>query len=360
MWLAFGVTKATNPKDAVGSNKPPLSTIPPAVLVEIGLALFEGHLKYGGSNWRAMGVRATVYYDACMRHLLSWLGGEDVDPDSGMPHITKAIAGLCILRDAEMNDCLTDDRPPSQEADWMVVAKKQAAEIVRRYGATAKPAFTTANYAEWPKMIEAYAVRSPKPPMADAAAFDCRRKGDRRKEKRRKGHDPLACTVDRRRYIDNGFTDVDHERRTGRDRREAEKFSNCIGPIGVDLVAMAEMRKSPSTPEEEQRMVGRLSRNNLAFEDEMAMTKSEVNAKLDSGPMDRATVRAGDVFASYNQTRGLLGDSRLTIESVDRGEDHQILEVRATLACPGRTTELKTYTPVRWVNTMWLLLKRGG
>ncbi len=142
-------SKPTNPKDAVGSTKPPLSTIPAPVLFELGNALFEGHLKYGGHNWRAMGVRAGVYYDACMRHLASWWAGEDTDPDSGMHHVTKAIAGLVILRDAMIHDMLNDDRPPKSPADWMADAKKRTLEIIARYGATAKTAFMEQNREEW-------------------------------------------------------------------------------------------------------------------------------------------------------------------------------------------------------------------
>ena len=57
-------------------------------------------------------MRASVYYDALMRHAMAWWEGEDLDPDSGMSHITKAIATLVVLRDAMIQDKFTDDRPP--------------------------------------------------------------------------------------------------------------------------------------------------------------------------------------------------------------------------------------------------------
>jgi hypothetical protein len=112
-------TKDTNPKDALGCKKPPLSVIPCPVLYEIGAGMLEGACKYRRHNYRIAGVRMSVYYDATMRHLMAWWEGEDVDPDSGMNHIAKAITSLIVLRDAMMNDMVTDDRPPPPKADWL-------------------------------------------------------------------------------------------------------------------------------------------------------------------------------------------------------------------------------------------------
>jgi hypothetical protein len=104
--------KDTNPKDSIGIRKAPMSTVPANVIAELGVAMLEGTAKYGRHNFRAAGVRASVYYDATMRHLMSWWEGEDVDPDSGLSHITKAIASLTVLRDAQMQGMASDDRPP--------------------------------------------------------------------------------------------------------------------------------------------------------------------------------------------------------------------------------------------------------
>lgn len=89
-----------------------MSLFPVNVLMEIAIALTEGARKYGRHNYRAIGVRASVYYDATLRHIFAWWSGEDIDPDSGLSHITKAIASLVVLRDAMINNKWTDDRPP--------------------------------------------------------------------------------------------------------------------------------------------------------------------------------------------------------------------------------------------------------
>ena len=105
--------KQSNPKDAVGSTKVALQYLPLQVLMEASLALTEGGMKYGRHNYRVAGVRASIYFDATMRHMFSWFEGEDIDPDSGLSHVTKAISSLMVLRDAMMNDMWSDDRPPS-------------------------------------------------------------------------------------------------------------------------------------------------------------------------------------------------------------------------------------------------------
>lgn len=105
-------SKPTNPKDAIGIRKAPLSTLPMGVVAEMGAAMLEGAAKYGRHNYRGVGVRASVYFDATMRHLISWWEGEDTDADSGLSHVTKALVSLAVLRDAMMQSKCEDDRPP--------------------------------------------------------------------------------------------------------------------------------------------------------------------------------------------------------------------------------------------------------
>jgi len=105
-------TKPTNPKDALAIKKAPLSTLPTGPMYEVALAMLEGARKYGRHNYRVMGVKASVYYDAAMGHLTSWWEGEDIDPASGLPHLAKAIACIAVVRDSMMMKNWVDDRPP--------------------------------------------------------------------------------------------------------------------------------------------------------------------------------------------------------------------------------------------------------
>lgn len=131
--------KDTNPKDAVGVKKVPMSTVSARVMMEIGLGMLEGDRKYGRHNYRVAGVRASVYYDACMRHLMSWWEGEDIDTDSGMSHIVKALSCLTVLRDAQNNDMCNDDRPPKLKDGWVKELNLKAAAIIEKYPNPVKP-----------------------------------------------------------------------------------------------------------------------------------------------------------------------------------------------------------------------------
>lgn len=109
--------KSTNPKDAIGIRKAALSALPIRVLWRVGLAMMEGALKYGRHNYRAAGVRASVYFDASLRHKFSWWEGEDIDPDSLLHHLDKELACLMVLRDSILQGNWVDDRPPRAPTD---------------------------------------------------------------------------------------------------------------------------------------------------------------------------------------------------------------------------------------------------
>lgn len=126
-------TKDTNPKDAVGVKKAPISTVSGPVLAELGVAMLEGARKYGRHNYRISGVRASVYMDAVFRHMTQWWEGQNIDPDSDLSHVTKAIASLFVLRDAMIFDNWVDDRPPPAPEEFWKQINERAAKIVEKY-----------------------------------------------------------------------------------------------------------------------------------------------------------------------------------------------------------------------------------
>lgn len=112
--------KETNPKDVVGTAKPRAYTyVPQNVMKALSLAMLEGGLKYGRHNYRVAGVRASVYVDAAVGHIMDWWEGEDIDPDSGLLHLVKGMASLTVLCDAIMNDMWDDDRPPPSDVSGL-------------------------------------------------------------------------------------------------------------------------------------------------------------------------------------------------------------------------------------------------
>lgn len=129
--------KPSNPKDIVGSTtKVPMSYLPIPVMLEAAVGMFEGGSKYGRHNYRAVGVRGSVYFDATLRHLFDWWEGEDYDPDSvaKLHHISKAISSLCVIRDSMLSGNFVDDRPPSTMKDgWMSELNEKIPMIIEQH-----------------------------------------------------------------------------------------------------------------------------------------------------------------------------------------------------------------------------------
>lgn len=126
--------KPSNPKDGMGMKKVPISVVPFPVLWELGVSMTEGGLKYGRHNYRVIGVRASVYIDATVsRHLGAWWEGEDDDPDSGLNHVSKAIASLVVLRDAMIRGTWIDDRPPASDPAILRGLNKKVEALMEKF-----------------------------------------------------------------------------------------------------------------------------------------------------------------------------------------------------------------------------------
>ena len=101
-----------NPKQAYGDLKVPLQLVPSVATAYMAMGLKEGARKYGPFNWRETNVEAMTYVGATLRHIAAFVDGEDIDPESGNPHLAHAMASLAILVDALEADKVIDNRPP--------------------------------------------------------------------------------------------------------------------------------------------------------------------------------------------------------------------------------------------------------
>lgn len=59
--------------------------------------LMFGADKYSVDNWQHVDRGKERYFDAAMRHLLAWKGGEKKDLESGLPHLAHAACCLLFL-----------------------------------------------------------------------------------------------------------------------------------------------------------------------------------------------------------------------------------------------------------------------
>ena len=100
------------PKEGVkfDCGKLRMDLLPPDALEALGRILTDGAEKYGARNWEK-GMAWSRPYAALQRHLLAWWGGQDVDPESGHPHLWHVLANAVFLTSYQIREIGEDDRP---------------------------------------------------------------------------------------------------------------------------------------------------------------------------------------------------------------------------------------------------------
>lgn len=91
------------------SAKPSIALIPSEAVEEIAKVFTFGAVKYDSHNWRK-GFTYVRVSSAVLRHIFSWLSGEDKDPETGLSHLAHAACGLMFLITFEVTKTGTDDR----------------------------------------------------------------------------------------------------------------------------------------------------------------------------------------------------------------------------------------------------------
>jgi len=90
-----------------------LDLIPTILLRGVAWILTFGAKKYGDRNWE-QGILYHRLWGAMLRHLMAWYDGEELDPESGKPHLWHAACNLSFLMHFEDNKDRYesfDDRP---------------------------------------------------------------------------------------------------------------------------------------------------------------------------------------------------------------------------------------------------------
>lgn len=91
------------------NNKPDLSLLPRAALISMAEAFMYGEKKYGRYNY-TLGFESHRLFAALQRHLLAWQDGETDDPESGLSHLSHALATIAMIVHCQELGTLTDTR----------------------------------------------------------------------------------------------------------------------------------------------------------------------------------------------------------------------------------------------------------
>ena len=86
-----------------------LDLLPVAPLWEVARVYTYGASKYAPDNWRK-GIEWHRIYAALQRHLFKFWNGEDIDPESALPHLAHAAFGVLTLLEYGRSHNEFDDR----------------------------------------------------------------------------------------------------------------------------------------------------------------------------------------------------------------------------------------------------------
>mgnify|MGYP001809854240 CR=1 FL=1 len=93
-------------KDDLG--KPMFHFIPSRSIRQVAVVLTYGARKYGEWNWKSVRDARGRYLSASFRHVWAWAGGEELDPESGLPHLAHAVASLMFIMSGELDSEMKD------------------------------------------------------------------------------------------------------------------------------------------------------------------------------------------------------------------------------------------------------------
>ena len=80
------------------SEKPRMDLFSSIALTGLAEVLSFGSHKYEAHNWRR-GIAWGRLLAALLRHTLAFMGGEDVDPESGLPHVDHMACCVHFLQE---------------------------------------------------------------------------------------------------------------------------------------------------------------------------------------------------------------------------------------------------------------------
>jgi len=112
---AHPVEMITSPTGGRKAQKPcQLGAIDPVALEQLGLVAGYGTKQYGRGNY-LQGYAYSLSLDALYRHTLAFSKGENLDPESGLPHMAHAAFHCLALITFMQREIGEDDRPKTKD-----------------------------------------------------------------------------------------------------------------------------------------------------------------------------------------------------------------------------------------------------
>lgn len=109
-------------------GKAPLHMIPEEAIIGMAEAFEFGAKKYDKFNYKK-GLEFTRLSDSTRRHLLAFLMGEDIDPESGLHHTKHILANAAMLEYMRLNRPEMDDRYNTRKSKSVMVSQNQTVHI---------------------------------------------------------------------------------------------------------------------------------------------------------------------------------------------------------------------------------------
>ena len=99
-------------------GKPMIDLLPSKPLIAAAEIMAFGATKYKPHNWR-LGLSWSQTWASLQRHLLSFNDGEELDPETGKPHLAHALCQLMFLTEYYLTGTGEDDR-------WVTIDRSEA------------------------------------------------------------------------------------------------------------------------------------------------------------------------------------------------------------------------------------------
>lgn len=109
----YVVERAVRPANKAKTNdegKLPLAWLPWAAIEAIAEVQLFGHQKYKNFNNYRLGMEVSRNASCALRHIMEYLKGNTIDPESGLHHLGHALCRLAFILQNEAEGTAIDDR----------------------------------------------------------------------------------------------------------------------------------------------------------------------------------------------------------------------------------------------------------